>query len=94
MIGSEMMGAIARLMQVVGMPVVIALGGWIGVSISEMRESIVRLETQMMQAMKDPYYGADARRDFTAIGVRLDNADRRIEQINTRLQNIENRGQK
>ena len=88
-VGSETMGAIARLMQVVGMPVVIALGGWLGVTIDSMKQSITRLETQMIERTADRYTSKDAQRDFSGVSFRLDNADRRIDQINGRLQAIE-----
>ena len=83
------MGAVARLMQVVGMPVVIALGGWLQVTISDMKLAIARLETQMIERTADRYSASDAKRDFSTVIFRLDNSDRRLDQLNGRMQALE-----
>ena len=88
--GNEVMGAVARLMQVIGMPMIIGLGGWLSVSIEDMKQAITRLETQMVERTQDRYSATDAKRDMNATDFRFNNNERRIEQINARLMSVEN----
>lgn len=76
--------AIARFMQIVGMPILLFISGWMFNTLNDVSSRVVRLEEKVQAASDDRYRGSQAAADF-----RL--RDAQISGLLERVQNNEQR---
>ena len=72
------LGLVAKIAQLVGIPAGLFFGGWIVHSIEDMKYSLTRIDTQVQERTTDRYTATDAKHDFAVIDVKIQDLTRRI----------------
>lgn len=80
---SEAFILITRLVQVIGMPLAVAIGGWVLHTLASLDHSVTTLQAQMEDRTSDRYTATDAKHDFAVIGVEINDLDRRVGVLET-----------
>lgn len=76
--------ALARIFQLIGIPVVVAILGWNATALIGLQGNVIELQTQMAERTSDPYTGSDAKRDNAYILLRFDSLDARVNGLELR----------
>lgn len=83
--------ATTRLIQLLGIPAGLALMGWAGLSLVDLKADVAVVKSQLA-GMGSLYHATDADRDFRLRDQRLDQVDRDVATVNRRLDRLESKG--
>lgn len=82
---NSVLGLVAKITQLVGIPVALFFAGWIINSIDNLSTSVAKnntdiaaLSTKLDERTNDRYTATDARHDFATIDVQLEDIKRRV----------------
>lgn len=73
----------SMIVQLVGIPALLAICGWLALSVNSLQIQMGKVEIQIMERTSDVYTNASAARDRQFLAIQVESLDRRVTRLET-----------